>query len=279
MTTICLSGWQPDLPDPRDYTPRHEQIEPLLRDLPARGERPSHVDWRTTCTPCPEDFSALERAGSVHVCLDLVEQNEYRVHGRQLRLSRPFLYRTTHRLASSQRLPPLSLRAVWQAVVQFGVPELDVWPGCDGSWEEDPDAFAYGGARDYSALRYVRLDPRSHTGPETLDLVRAFLSAGFLCAFGIPLCTSAEQNGEIGYPTIFDDVRGGQALIAVGYDDHHRLRSDRGCLIVRGCWGRSWGDEGYGWLPYTYVREKLATDFWAVFDPQWLRSGEFKQPS
>lgn len=278
MTTTCVSGWQPDLPDPHDYTPRHESVEPLLRALPAGGDRPTHVDWRSSCTPCPEACTMLDRAGSVHVCLDLIEQFEYRVHGRQLELSRPFVHRITHRLAHAQCAPPLSLRAVWKAVVQFGVPDLDVWPGFDGTWDAEPDAFAFGGARDYSELRYIRLDPPSQSGPETLDLVRSFLSAGFLCAFGFPLCTSAGENGEIGYPTVFDDVRGGQALIAVGYNDYFRVRSDRGCLAVRGCWGSGWGEEGYGWLPYAYIREKLANDFWTVFAPEWLRSGEFQRP-
>lgn len=272
MTIPCVLGWHPDLPDPRDYTPGHEEVAPLLRALPKLGARPSRVDWRSFCVSC------RECDGSAAICMDLLEQYEFRVRSRQQALSDPFVYRTSHRLAQTQRLPPLSLRAVWKAVVRFGVPPLDIWPGHRGVSEAEPDAFAYGGARDYGKLRYVRLDRRGQSGPETLELVQSFLSAGFLCVFGLPWCTSVEQNGEIGYPTMFDDVRGGQALMAVGYDDHQRVRSDRGCLAVRGCWGPTWGEDGYGWLPYTYVRESLATDFWTVFEPAWLESGDFQCP-
>lgn len=279
MTVTCRSGWHPDLPDPRDYTPLHEQIEPLLRTLPALGSPPSHADWRSYCSPCRQVAGVHERTGSVHVCVDLLEQYELRVNGRRLTLSQPFVHCTAHRLAQTQGIPPLSLRAVWKAIVQYGVPPLDVWPGQEAAGDDEPDAFAYQSARRYSELRYVRLDSRGQSGSETLDRVRSFLSAGFLCVFGAPLCTSTGEDGEIGYPTVFDDVRGGHALMAVGYDDRRRIRSDRGCLAVRGGWGPQWGEEGYGWLPYTYVREKLAADFWTIFAPDWFQSGEFRCPT
>lgn len=278
MPESCSLGWHPDLPDFRDYTPWNEKVETLLRRLPPLGTQPSHVDWRDRCTPCREAGAVQERGGPVDICVDLLEQCEHRTQGRQVALSRPFVARTAHRLALTKAVPPMSLRAVWKAIVRFGVPDLDEWPGSEDCWNAEPDAFAYGIARDYSELRYIRLDPRGQSGPDTLERVRTFLAAGFMCVFGIPLCTSAGQDGEIGYPTIFDDVRGGRALMAVGYDDRRRVRSDRGCLAVRSGWGCSWGEDGYGWLPYAYVRERLAVDFWTILEPTWLGAGEFKLP-
>jgi C1A family cysteine protease len=37
---------------------------------------------------------------------------------------------------------------------------------------------------------------------------------------------------------------GGQAVLAVGYDDANKR------LIVRNSWGKGWGDEGYFYMPY-----------------------------
>ena len=78
---------------------------------------------------------------------------------------------------------------------------------------------------------------------------------------------------------MFDDIRGGQAVTAVGYDDNRRIRSDRGAILFRSSWGSQWGDDGFGWLPYSYVREQLAADFWTVIKPSWLQSGEFGRPN
>ena len=76
----------------------------------------------------------------------------------------------------------------------------------------------------------------------------------------------------------FDAPHGGQAVVAVGYDDTH-LSTSRGALLIRSSWGRGWGDEGYGWLPYAYVEEQLAVDFWTVIRADWLASEEFTKPN
>ena len=52
---------------------------------------------------------------------------------------------------------------------------------------------------------------------------------------------------------------GGHAIAAVGYDD------DKEYFIVRNSWGTEWGDNGYCYIPYTYLLNKnLANDFWKL---------------
>jgi hypothetical protein len=43
-------------------------------------------------------------------------------------------------------------------------------------------------------------------------------------------------------------------------DETRRLPEGKGALLVRNSWGTAWGDQGYGWLPYAYVRDELAVD-------------------
>jgi C1A family cysteine protease len=54
-------------------------------------------------------------------------------------------------------------------------------------------------------------------------------------------------------------ILGGHALCFVGYDDAREV------FIVKNSWGASWGDNGYGYIPYSIVKDTtLAMDFWAI---------------
>jgi C1A family cysteine protease len=66
-------------------------------------------------------------------------------------------------------------------------------------------------------------------------------------------------NGVIGYPSDPNKRYGAHAICAVGYDDEKQL------LKFKNSWGTTWGDNGYGYLPYSTI-----TDFgwygWAARD-------------
>ena len=57
-------GWHRDLPDPRDYTPKHDVVVKLLRDLEPSGSRAERVDLREYC-PQIENQQGLATS-SVH---------------------------------------------------------------------------------------------------------------------------------------------------------------------------------------------------------------------
>ena len=123
----------------------------------------------------------------------------------------------------------------------------------------------------------MRLDGRQTAGNDTLQAVKAFLAAGFPCTCGFPVPDSLTHEADIPYRPTFDAIVGGQAVVVVGYDDRW-LRGSRGALLVRSSWGSQWGEAGYGWLPYAYVEENLAIDFWTLVHPAWIASGEFDAP-
>ena len=60
-------------------------------------------------------------------------------------------------------------------------------------------------------------------------------------------------------PATNEQVLGGHAVMAVGYDDNSQR------FMVRNSWGPGWGLGGYFTLPYAYLTDaNLVDDFWTV---------------
>lgn len=270
-------AWQRDPPDFRDFTPEHPEVASLLVPL-NRAKTLKEV----TAVDLTEYFAeALDRGPlafcTAHVAALLVEYFERRANGQTLSGSGLFLYKMACKLAGPWGQTGCNARTTLKALVRFGLPPERYWPSDEEHFHQEPDPFLCSFAAPFRALRYVRLDTRNSTGANTLMTVRAFLAAGFPCLFGLPVPSSLSRDEEILYRPLYDSVFGAQALLAVGYDDQ-RLTTTRGALRVRSCGGVAWPERRYAWLPYRFIEEQLAVDFWTVLRPDWLESGEFDRP-
>lgn len=273
-------GWQPDLGDHRDFLVEQQHVRALLRRLKMRtrgaGKLPENIDWREFCGPIADQGNLP--ISTAQAAVALVQQFERRASGRLLRPSSLFAHWTAGRLENNLSSPARSLRSVFKAIVRCGIPPEHLWAREVQGLESEPDAIAFSFQREYRNLRYIRLGGGEATGQQVLDQLRSFLAAGFTVACGFSVCTTLNSDPAIPFPTAADSIVGGQAVCIVGYNDKMRIRSDRGALLVRASWGAGWGDKGFGWLPYSYVKQRLATDFWTIVKPAWLRSGEFEMP-
>ncbi len=274
-------GWLPASPDFRDYTPESAPIAELLAKLPPDEEQPDElppaVDLREYFVEV-DDQLALPTSPA-HACASLVQYFERRAHGRILRPARLMLHQSAVRMAGGESAAAVGvdLRSTLKAMIRCGVAQERYWPYEAPRLAEQPDAFLFSFRQPYDGLRYFRIDGHKTSGRETLDTLRALLSAGFPTCFGITIPDSITADGQIPYRPTFDRPLGGQALVAAGYDDRW-LRGSRGALLIRSSWGSGWGDAGYGWLPYAYVEERLAVDFFTLMHPSWIDSGEFNAP-
>ena len=100
---------------------------------------------------------------------------------------------------------------------------------------------------------------------QNLTSFKQCLASGFPFVFGFTVYSSFEseevaQTGIVPMPdTENEQVLGGHAVLAVGYDDASQ------CFIVRNSWGSSWGDNGYFYMPYAYITNpNLASDAWEI---------------
>ena len=281
-------GWIPDYPDFRDYTEKTEEVKSVLEPtglLKAKGLAAS-VDLREWCSPV-EDQRMLGSC-TAHAGVGIIEYYERKSFGRHIDASRLFLYKVTRNLMKKKGDTGAFLRQTMGAMVLFGVPPEEYWPYTDdeNGFDKEPPAFCYAFAQNYQTVKYFRHDPPGTKAEELLRKVKTYLSKGHPAMFGFTVYNSieqAEKKGRIPFPSPKERIEGGHAIVAVGYDDKMEIVNQfgkietTGALLIRNSWGKGWGDEGYGWLPYEYVLKGLAEDFWSILRKEWIDTGQFSE--
>jgi len=280
-------GWLPDYPDFRDYTLEHKNIKPMTKKIgiekPLKASIPVSVDLRAWCSPV-ENQSALGSC-TANAGVGIIEYYERRAFRKHIDASRLFLYKTTRNLLNWTGDTGAFLRSTMGAMVLFGVPPEKYWPYVIADFDKEPNSFCYAFAQNYQAIRYIRLDPPGTPKAKLLERIKILLAAKLPSMFGFTVFSSigqASNDGKIPYPCDGEQIQGGHAVVAVGYDDKIKIknpicgRNITGALIIRNSWGTGWGDNGYGFLPYEYVLTGLAIDWWTLLKNEWVDTGRFK---
>ncbi len=285
---IVGTGWLLPLPDLRDYTVDHPEIVEMVKKLGISRTKaqklPPNVDLRPWCSP-------IENQGNLGSCtahagIGIVEYFEMRAFGKHIDGSRLFLYKTTRNLMCATGDTGAWLRNVMGALVLCGIPPEKYWPYNIPDFDKEPPSFVYAVADNYEAIRYFCHDPsHNNISPVTvLTRVKSFLAAGIPSMFGFfgfPSFSQSDIKGGIPYPCPGEQAQWGHAIVAVGYDDSIKVKNlqcnkeTTGALLIRNSWGTNWGDSGYGWLPYDYVLNKLALDFWSLLKMEWVDTKQF----
>ena len=257
-------GWLQSLPDARDLSPSNPEVQKTLTALgmPRRRSLPAHVDL-TSYFPAVSNQKRVN-SSTAFAWSSILEYFERRTKGTIEPLSPLFLYKVTRNLLLRSGDCGADLRSTIKAAATCGVPPERYWPYEPERFDEEPSAFVYTMAESFDSQRFIRLDPPPRNGAATLDWVRAFLAAGFPLAFGFVVPVSISSDPDIPYRPQLDSVHGGHAAVAVGFDND-RISGGKGALLIRSSWGDSWGNGGYGWLPYAYVLHELAVEFWTVY--------------
>ena len=277
-------GWLRDHPSLRDYTVKHEKVKPLLAQTRAskRAALPASVDLRQWCSPI-EDQGQLGSC-TAHAGVGMFEYYEIKACGHLTNGSRRFLYKATRKLGGFTGDSGAFLRNTMGAMALFGIPPERYWPYDIAKFDQEPPAFCYAFAQNYQSLVYYRLDPPGTAPKDLLTAIKTHLAGELPSMFGFSVYDSIydAQGGEIPFPTANEQMVGGHAIVAVGYDDNKKIKNQRpggktttGAFLIRNSWGKEWGDAGYGWLPYAYVEQSLADDWWVLLKSEWVGAGQF----
>jgi C1A family cysteine protease len=246
-------GWVADIPDHRD----HIYAAPLVH----LQSLPKTVDLRPQCPPTVYDQGQLGSctanaiAGAIE--FDLIKQKAAQASTP----SRLFIYYNErvmgHTVASDSGA---QIRDGVKSANKLGAPLETIWPYSDanpGPFQTKPSPPAYADALKRLVTSYQRV-------ARTLTQQKACLASGYPFVFGFSVYDSFESDevaktGDAPMPGPTEQLVGGHAVLAVGYDDGAQR------FIVRNSWGPIWGKGGYFTLPYAYLLDSnLSDDFWTI---------------
>ena len=158
------------------------------------------------------------------------------------------------------------IRDTVKSIAKFGTCREVSFPyvqtGTVSDYKQAPSPGNYTEALKYQALRYAKFDEGS-TQAERMNVIRSLkanlaegfpIIGGFVCFSNI---WSTKSNGVIPVPN--GQIIGGHAILLVGYDDNRKV------FKFKNSWGASWGEKGYGYLPYDYFYQGLLNDLWSVY--------------
>ena len=232
-------GFKPDLPDQRDFRFESLQLKPHL---------PASVDLRATCTPV-KDQGALGSCTS-NAFASAVEflENKDKIKP-EINMSRLFIYYNERVLEGTVRSDSgASLRDGIKTLVSQGCCPETEWPYIISKFEIKPTITCYTDGAKHIVQSYYRIS--------TLNDMKTCLASGFPFVFGFTVYESFESNqvaatGIVPMPAHNEQVLGGHAVMAVGYDDTTQR------YLVKNSWGTSWGMKGYFTIPYTYLTNQI----------------------
>ncbi|MEO8086880.1 MAG: C1 family peptidase [Bacteroidota bacterium] len=292
-------GWLPDVPDFRDYSiDTTKKLSPKEKAMgktrtisemiaTTKIQTAKKIDKRVDLR---EWFSPIEDQGDLGSCTahagtSIYEYFEKRAFGRYIDGSHLFLYKATRNLMHETGDTGAFLRSTMGAMALFGIPPEEFWPYDINNFDEEPSSFCYAYGQNYQAISYCRLDQTGLTQAEILESIKLSTAAGLPAMFGFTVYDSiyqAEATGGIPFPTPTDEIIGGHAVAIAGYDDNMSITNTnnnsktKGAFIIRNSWGTSFGDNGYCYLPYDYVLQGIADDFWVMMKGDWIDTNNFK---
>jgi C1A family cysteine protease len=242
-------GWRPDLPDPRDLTAPMQMLS--IRAAMS-------VDLRNQYMPSVYDQGTLGSctANAIGAAYEYLQKKSGL---RDYMPSRLFIYFGERQIEGTIGSDDgAMIRDGMKVIAKLGVPHETLWPYTISKFTQTPAAQAYNDALKHQCIKYRRVSVGE-------TAVRNALTLGCPVVFGFSVPESFEGD-EIATTGMFrpqanEPIIGGHAVLAVGY----KTISGTLYAIVRNSWGSAWGDNGYFYMPLSWMcNPNNADDFWII---------------
>lgn len=242
-------GWTPDIPDARDfmYSAPESVLTKLPKKVDLRSKMPKVYDQGQLGSCTANAIGAAFEFGQVKQGL------------KDFMPSRLFIYYNERAMEGTIDTDSgAMIRDGMKSVAKLGVCTEDTWPYDISQFTEKPPAKAYTEAGKHQALVYRRVLGNLHQ-------MQGCLAQGYPFVLGFSVYESfmspeVAKTGIVPLPPRGEQLIGGHAVLAVGYDDAEQS------FIVRNSWGTGWGMKGYCLMNYAYLTDpSLARDFWAIY--------------
>ena len=279
-------GWLKEEHSTKDYTLATPVVASIYKQI--QTFKP------TVVTPLKADLRGMnipvKDQGNLGSCTafmleGLIQYMQKKASGTYSNMSPLFMYKTTRKLMGWTGDTGAYIRNAIGSAVLLGSPTDRYYPYDITKFDQEPTAFHYAIAQNFKALIYFRLDTPGITRSALLTAIKKQVNAGIPVGFGFNVYESYDQSeyngGAFPFPSTGEKQLGGHAVCIYGFDDQKVITNPRGnksttgAFLIRNSWGESWGDKGYGWLPYEYVLKNQADDFWVITSEAFVNTKVF----
>jgi len=221
---------------------------------PTEDQLPDKVDLRNQCSPVVDQGQQGSCTANAIVS-GLREYLEIKSGATLVRLSRAFLYYEEREKEGTvdQDAGAMPVDGM-DTLKNIGVCPESEMPYSDADFTTAPTSQDIIDATPYKIAEYRAVS--------SIALMKAALAEGNPVVLGFLVYSSFESDavaktGIIPIPDVNnEELLGGHAVLAVGYDDA------KGWVIIRNSWGEGWGNKGYCYMPYGYFTPDLVSDYW-----------------
>ena len=239
--------------------PKIEEI-PLKEDYVPHKANATSIDLR-------ENFSNIKSQGqqgscTAHVLTSIYEYILKSNKAQKADLSEAFLYYNTRKKMGEEHLDKgSSYHLALEALVEFGICEESLMPYNENDFTTTPSQEAYDNALSRRVRKAVNVKCN-------INDLKSALEDGYPVAISTVLYDSFGQGykGIVSLPSQEEretsqneeNKHRNHAMVICGYSDENKL------FIVRNSWGTDFGDNGYCYMPYSYITDETLVPFAAA---------------